>query len=69
MKCRNQKTYVVSFNKVINNKPGANMMLQPGDMVYVIQQKSLWAASGVANVIAPIASTPAGAMVALATKK
>jgi protein involved in polysaccharide export with SLBB domain len=67
----NQRTITVSFNKVIkdHNKDKANILMEPGDIVYV-PQKALWSASALANTISPIAAViMAGAAVALATKK
>jgi polysaccharide export outer membrane protein len=64
-----QQTIVASFSKVVKDRSKYNLLLQPGDIVYV-PQRSLWSASSLASTISPIATLiMAVATVVLVTQK
>jgi polysaccharide export outer membrane protein len=64
-----QQTIVVSFSKVVKDRSKYNLLLQPGDVVFV-PQRSLWTFSTVATTFSPIATLVlAGAAIFLAVHK
>jgi polysaccharide export outer membrane protein len=48
----NQKVITVHFNNVMNGDMRANILLQPGDIIYV-PQRALWTYSALANMFVP----------------